>query len=334
METNSDIKLLLRKYISNKMSAEELNAFRLLVRGADEAALRSALAEEWSVMAEGEPLDDKLSQSIFDQIELKTKPFNQNRTVGWGTKAIKYAAVVLLLLLSSLSVYLLVDNSKMSALTANQIVVKTADGERTTVMLPDGTSVRLNSKSALTYKQNFGLNDRQVSFDGEGFFDVAHNVEKAFIVNTHFIKVQVLGTKFNLYTYENKGKVEMSLVKGHVKVTTNQAPYQAADVQPNQKIVFEKKTGKMQLVTTDNQLETAWLSHDLVFNSESLRTVFDCVGRKFGVAIKVDRHINTNDTYTGMFDENNIREIMEILSIHYHFSYQLKGNTIYVNPSR
>jgi ferric-dicitrate binding protein FerR (iron transport regulator) len=243
----------------------------------------------------------------------------------------KYAAVALLVLLSALSAYLFMDNREMSALTANQVVVKTAEGERTTVTLPDGTTVRLNSKSQLDYKQDFGLKDRQVSFNGEGFFDVAHNVEKTFVVNTHFINVQVLGTKFNLYTYENKDQIEMALVKGHVKVTTNQQPYQTADVQPNQKIVFEKKTGRMQIVDTDNQLETAWMSHDLVFHAEPLQTVLDCIGRKFGVTIKTDKLFNLNDTYTGMFDETNIREIMQILSIHYGFDYQLKGNIVYVN---
>jgi ferric-dicitrate binding protein FerR (iron transport regulator) len=331
MNSSGDIKILLRKYIMNDINAADLQLLRGLMdeRGDDE--IRRALQNEWDTMQDVVPVDEHIYSKMFGEIERRTKDDRKSPLIGWGRGLMKYAAVALLVLLSALSAYLFMDNREMSALTANQVVVKTAEGERTTVTLPDGTTVRLNSKSQLDYKQDFGLKDRQVSFNGEGFFDVAHNVEKTFVVNTHFINVQVLGTKFNLYTYENKDQIEMALVKGHVKVTTNQQPYQTADVQPNQKIVFEKKTGRMQIVDTDNQLETAWMSHDLVFHAEPLQTVLDCIGRKFGVTIKTDKLFNLNDTYTGMFDETNIREIMQILSIHYGFDYQLKGNIVYVN---
>lgn len=332
MYTPDDIKTLLRKYISNDMNAAELQLLRRLIKECSDEEVRRALQQEWERMELAQPIDEPVYCKMLEEIKRRTGYEVQKPQIkGWGSRLLKYAAAIAVVLLSVLSLYLFIDNKQMSALTANEIVVKTAAGERTTVTLPDGTTVRLNSKSQLDYKQDFGLKNREVSFCGEGFFDVAHNVEKSFIVNTHFIKVQVLGTKFNLYTYENKDQVEMALVKGHVKVTTNQSPYQSADVRPNQKIVFEKRTGKMQIVETDNQLETAWMSHDLVFHSESLQTVFDCIGRKFGLTIKTNKSFNLNDTYTGMFDETNIREIMQILSIHYGFNYQLKGNIIYVN---
>lgn len=333
MNNTDDIKLLLRKYISNDMDAADLQSFRRLINERGDEEIRRALQNEWESMENAAPIDEHLYSKMFGEIERCTEP-RKPQMIGWGRGLMKYAAIALLVIMSALSAYLFMDNRQMSALTAGQITVKTADGERTTVTLPDGTTVRLNSKSQLDYQQDFGLKDRQVALNGEGFFDVTHNAEKTFIVNTHFIKVQVLGTKFNLYTYENKDQVEMSLVKGHVKVSTNQIPYQTADVQPNQKIVFEKKTGKMQLVETNNQLETAWMSHDLVFHSEPLRVVLDCVGRKFGVNIKADKAFNMNDTYTGMFDETNIREIMEILSIHYNFNYQMKGNSVYINQTK
>jgi ferric-dicitrate binding protein FerR (iron transport regulator) len=126
----------------------------------------------------------------------------------------------------------------------------------------------------------------------------------------------------------------MALVKGHVKVLANRPPYQVVDVHPNQKIVYEKHSGKMQLIETDNQLETAWMTHDLVFHSEPLKTVLECVGRKFGLSIRTDKSVNLNDVYTGMFDETNIREVIQILSIHYGFTYQIKENTIYIGRAK
>lgn len=328
-----DINELIRKYISNVLTADELMALRQAVQESSDNEIASILEKEWNSLKVVEPINESIRCQMFAKIEsqigLKQYPIRR-----FGRNILKYASIVLLLVLSVLSLYLFIDNRQMTALTANQISVKTATGERTTVKLPDGTTVRLNGKSELDYKQDFGLKNRQVQLTGEGFFSVAHNAEKKFIVNTKFIDIEVFGTQFNVYSYENKDKVEMALVKGHVKVVANRPPYQVLDVHPNQKIVYEKRSGKMQLIETDNQLETAWMTHDLVFRSEPLKTVLECIARKFGLSIHTDRTINLNDTYTGMFDETNIREVIQILSIHYGFNYQIRENTIYIGRAK
>ncbi len=329
MNNTYNINSLIRKYISNTLTADELMTLRQTVKGSSDDEIASMLEKEWDSLKQAQPIDESVRHQIFAKIESQIG-LKQYAIRRFGRNILKYASIALLLVLSALSVYLFIDNRQMVALTANQISVKTAEGERTTVRLPDGTTVRLNGKSELDYKQNFGLKDRQVQLDGEGFFSVAHNVEKKFVVNTKFIDIEVFGTQFNVYSYENKDRVEMALVKGHVKVVTNRPPYQSVDVHPNQKIVYEKHSGKMQLVDTDNQLETAWMTHDLVFHSEPLKTVLECVGRKFGLPIHTDKSVNLNDTYTGMFDETNIREVIQILSIHYGFNYQIRDNTVYI----
>lgn len=328
-----DINDLIRKYISNVLTADELMALRQAVQGSSDNEIASLLEKEWDSLKQAQPIDESVRRQMFAKIksQIGLKQYAIRR---FGRNILKYASIALLLVLSALSVYLFIDNRQMAALTANQISVKTAEGERTTVRLPDGTTVRLNGKSELDYKQDFGLTDRQVQLTGEGFFSVAHNAEKKFVVNTKFIDIEVFGTQFNVYSYENKDKVEMALVKGHVKVVANRPPYQVLDVHPNQKIVYEKRSGKMQLIDTYNQLETAWMTHDLVFHSEPLKTVLECVGRKFGLSIHTDKSVNLNDTYTGMFDETNIREVIQILSIHYGFSYQIKENTIYIERTK
>lgn len=328
-----DINDLIRKYISNVLTTDELMALRQAVRGSSDNEIASMLEKEWDSLKQVQPIDESVRLQMFAKIESQIG-LKQYAIRKFGRNILKYASIALLLILSALSVYLFIDNRQMAALTTNQISVKTAEGERTTVRLPDGTTVRLNGKSELDYKQDFGLNNRQVQLTGEGFFSVVHNADKKFIVNTKFIDIEVFGTQFNVYSYENKDKVEMALVKGHVKVVANRPPYQVLDVHPNQKIVYEKRSGKMQLVETDNQLETAWMTHDLVFHSEPLKTVLECVGRKFGLSIHTDKSVNLNDTYTGMFDETNIREVIQILSIHYGFSYQINGNAIYIERAK
>ena len=118
------------------------------------------------------------------------------------------------------------------------VIVRSGDSGTSQVTLPDGTLVRLNANSSLTYQQNFGQDNRKVKLSGEGYFEVKKNTEKKFIVNTGYIDVTVLGTKFNLYAYEDKDIIEMALVEGHVNVSTSQPPYQTICVKPNEKVTY------------------------------------------------------------------------------------------------
>lgn len=126
----------------------------------------------------------------------------------------------------------------MQTLAEQDVIVRSGDSGTSQVTLPDGTLVRLNANSSLTYQQNFGQDNRKVKLSGEGYFEVKKNTEKKFIVNTGYIDVTVLGTKFNLYAYEDKDIIEMALVEGHVNVSTSQPPYQTICVKPNEKLLI------------------------------------------------------------------------------------------------
>mgnify|MGYP003205557512 CR=1 FL=1 len=112
-----------------------------------------------------------------------------------------------------------------------------------------------------------------MKLSGEGYFEVKKNTEKKFIVNTGYIDVTVLGTKFNLYAYEDKDIIEMALVEGHVNVSTSQPPYQTICVKPNEKVTYNKYDNKLNIEKTTTKIETAWLNKELVFREEKLENV-------------------------------------------------------------
>lgn len=126
----------------------------------------------------------------------------------------------------------------MQTLAEQDVIVRSGDSGTSQVTLPDGTLVRLNANSSLTYQQNFGQDNRKVKLSGEGYFEVKKNTEKKFIVNTGYIDVTVLGTKFNLYAYEDKDIIEMALVEGHVNVSTSQPPIRLFALNPMKKLLI------------------------------------------------------------------------------------------------
>lgn len=96
-------------------------------------------------------------------------------------------------------------------------------GQRAQMDLPDGSVIWLNSQTTLTYDEDFGKKDRKVTLDGEAYFEVAHNKEIPFYVQTENIKVQVTGTKFDVCSYKGSNSFIARLIEGSINLLTNSA---------------------------------------------------------------------------------------------------------------
>src|SRR5690606_22071977 len=88
-------------------------------------------------------------------------------------------------------------------------------GQKSVMLLEDGTKVWLNADSKLTYSRNFAQGDlREVFLDGEAFFEVVSNPQKPFVVHTSALNIKVLGTSFNVKSYSDDSRIETTLVEG------------------------------------------------------------------------------------------------------------------------
>lgn len=328
-KTYQNIKDLVRQYASDKLTTDKLQELKQTINRKSDDELKPVLEEEWEEWQDCLPLPATEKKIIFAKIRQQTK---LRYVLNWRKQGFQIAASVIIILLTIVSIFLYTSNQKMTQLGERNVVVKVGKGERVSVTLPDGTHVRLNSESVLSYQQDFGLNGRNVSLTGEGYFEVVKNKEKSFVVNTEFLDILVMGTKFNVYTYATADSVEMALVEGNVQVTAINPPHQSFNVKPNEKIVYNKKMGDMRIEASFNLVETAWISNELVFRSVSLKEVFNRVSRKYGVTFIVDDEIVLDDTYTGVFDEEegDINEVMDILKENFKFKYRIKEDTIWI----
>lgn len=133
--------------------------------------------------------------------------------------------------------------------TFADIVVATPNGSNTSVNLPDGSIVKLNGGSSISYSQGYGVDSRIVNIEGEGYFEVKKDSTKPFIVNSANIIVKVLGTKFNFCDYPQEEQALVALDEGKVNMTSV-ASKQEITLLPNQHVVLDKKTGTMTLQDT------------------------------------------------------------------------------------
>ena len=322
---------LLKKFQSGNLSLSDFKELVSTVNDSSDQELEDVFFEEWNKFDTYPSLSQEKIDSLYCHLHKKMKisPFYKI-TRHWG----QIAASILLLFASGLTILYYIQHQELQTLAEQDVIVRSGDSGTSQVSLPDGTLVRLNANSSLTYQQNFGQNNRKVKLSGEGYFEVKKNTEKKFIVNTGYIDVTVLGTKFNLYAYEDKDIIEMALVEGHVNVSTSQPPYQTICVKPNEKVTYNKYDNKLNIEKTTTKIETAWLNKELVFREEKLENVFQCLSRKFRVKFSIDSSISVDDVYTGAFDDEKIEDILEVLKIHYGFNYTVKDGKINIRMNK
>jgi transmembrane sensor len=232
--------------------------------------------------------------------------------------------------------------------------VSTKNGSKSQIVLPDGTKVRLNAGSKLTYDDQYGNGIREVNLTGEAYFDVVKNAEKPFVIHTSKIDIKVLGTEFNVKSYPGDKTTEASLVRGRIEVRIRNRPSEPIILHPNEKIVVlnESDSIKRNVVTRNEKVkkdplleisnltyvpkydalvETSWIENKLIFRDESFKELATKMERWYGV------HINFRDRsveelrFTGIFESESIRTALKALTITEHFNYNIDGDQIMIS---
>lgn len=324
---NRQVAGLLEKFRSGDMTSEELQDLKSLMDTTSDQELRDILMSEWDKFDHYSPLPDEKVEKLYEKMNIKGGNVHRNR-VSLKNYWMQIAASILFIIAGSLTVLTYMQNKTISSLAEQNVVIRSGDYGKSLVTLPDGTIVYLNAKSSLTYSQDFGRESRNVALSGEGFFEVKKDMKKQFTVKTGYMDITVLGTKFNVYAYQDKDIVEMSLVEGSVNIATVLPPYKNINVKPNEKVTYYKKTGELKHESTSNEAETAWMKKELVFRSEKLENVFSCLSRKFAVSFNVEDESLLDDIYTGTFEDENIESILKVLKTHYKFDYQNEDGII------
>ncbi|MBS1934461.1 MAG: FecR family protein [Bacteroidetes bacterium] len=233
----------------------------------------------------------------------------------------------------------------------NDKVASTHNGATSKLILADGTLVWLNAGSKLIYPEKFSGTQREVTLQGEGFFEVVRNEKMPFLVHAGKITVKVLGTKFNVKAYNEDPDIETTLISGKVQVMLDNDPEKEIILYPHEKLTVtntQKQKGvesvdvqqqqvnnemKYQVqtlpaATNESFAETAWMSDKLIFSDESFENVARMLERKYDVHIRFDNGRLKDEHITGAFEKEDIRQMFDILKMTTHFKYSIDGNNI------
>lgn len=200
-------------------------------------------------------------------------------------------------------------------------------GGENTVILSDGTTVRLNSDSKLTYPVRFKGKQRIVMLEGEAFFDVAKDTEHPFIVRTRYGEVSVLGTAFNINAYKENEACYTTLVRGKVRVTTLMDDFQEL-LPGEQAVVWIDKIEKR---TVDVDDYVGWVKGIFSFHNETLGNIMSTLERWYNIEIIYEDPSLAQLTYTGAVKRyENINSFLDAFELTGDLSYQIKNRKIYI----
>lgn len=238
-----------------------------------------------------------------------------------------FSFVAVVLVLVCLSVAILYRNVH-TGMEVSYFVNETPLGDKTRLLLADGSSVWLNSGSTLKYSTGFNAKNRVVVLDGEGYFEVKQNGGVPFTVHTHGYDVVVKGTKFNVSAYEEDPFISTTLIEG--KVTVNYKD-ESVDMQPGEEMKLIKSTGELQHSRVNAAQSNAWTNNQLVDDNITFQELMMRLSRRFDVRIYVDDEVLSHQTFSvSLRNEETLEQVFDALQKIIPFSVKKENQSYHI----
>ena len=288
-------------YIDNELSeANERELEALLAEEGDQA--KSELFElkdiadtvKYGSMAVRE--QERKIIALMDQAKKNDRKARFRRRL---LAAVCYSAVAMIAFAAGITFVLTRQNDQVK----NMEIVASA-GNKTDILLPDGTKVILKSASVLQYDINgFGKTSREVSLNGEAYFDVAKMPDSKFVIRTQRQKVTVHGTSFNLQAYDDDRTNTITLLKGNVSLDLCDVKgnvIKTLDINPMEKCTWDIHTGVAAVTKVDsNEAGLAWGDNIFYFKDMSICEISDRLEHYYGIHITTLGLENETERFSG-----------------------------------
>lgn len=306
------------RYIVNEMSKAERSVFEIELSLDDELL---AIFENYKMIWANYPQSNLLvSTPSFNQVKDKYRKATPgtNTTISLFRKQIVFAAASLLVV--CLGFYFTANASQRYA---NHKIAKV--GERITLVLPDSSTVILNSGSDVKYFSDFGKK-REVWLVGEAFFKVRHTKNSPFIVHTDAYDVKVVGTEFNINNNANDKTV--SLEKGKVTVLLKESKDEI-NLLPTEELIWNSKTKAVTKRNFDVGKISAWKDNILILDDIKLQDALLKINQFYGVFFSIKDTAIAKQRIKGAFKDQHIDEFIASLEFISNVSITKNGKNTF-----
>ncbi len=315
---------LLDKFANNKCNPDELLEVLNWIQQTEEQSGQIVLKQYWDIIKADEKADSNLSQQRLDRIHHRINLSRPERILLGKDRSLVLKKTYILQLLSKIAVALLIPVITLFIYTrffqADFIATNTIispHGSRIFLELSDGTKVWLNHGSKLIYPQKFIGDTRTVMLSGEGYFLVAHNPARPFIVESKEIQVKAVGTVFNVRAYDDGSDYETTLESGKILVQKRLRDNESiiCTMTPGQHFSLNHKTTKYSLKSEETFKYVAWKDGKLIFDDDRLDRVAERLSQWYNVDIILKDPKLIGLTYKATFVDENLSQILDMMQV-------------------
>ena len=206
----------------------------------------------------------------------------------------------------------------------NTVNIYSSYGHKTkTVSLNDGTKVHLNAGTTLSYSKNFNSTSREVTLNGEAYFEVEKG-SSPFIISTDLAKVTVLGTKFNVRSREDG--FEIGVNEGKVKIENKT---KSIDLKKGELVDISIDQPKILSVSKVSSFYPGWINNKLICDNSSLEKICKELERRYDIKIQFQDNLQKNTTISGIIDlsPNNLDSVLSSISLLSKRKFKLQGDS-------
>ena len=300
---------------------------------------------------------DDIKKQQTNRLIVRIKTDEKSKQGNSNLFLLKIAASAVILVAFSLLI-LKRDMFMLSERKVQKLELIVPSGEKSQLILADGTQVWVNSESRLIYPVNFKSRERKILLEGEAYFDVSKVNNSQFIVYTQDVMVKVMGTKFNVKSYPKDRTIETTVVEGLVRVEdevgnkrfsptllkTADKMVIRKDYPENQSPDLERENGDKTIqksvpvakeeilirhVNTENI--TSWKDHLLVFDNETLEEIALKMSRWYKVQVDILDADLKSHRYTGKFVNNeSLDQVLEAINLTTPIQYNINKNSVQI----
>lgn len=338
LENKEPIHILFERYLADACSSEEVRELLAYFNVTeDHEQLRMLINDHFEAL---EPVNESNSEAlreVHEQLLAKVKhgdshisgPSSFFLSMRW----LRMAAVwVLLALGGGAAIYFgsrwanHAGSSQLAAEILEQTQTEqTGIGERKKVILEDGSVVWLNAQSSLTYPKSFKEDSREVSLEGEGYFEIFRDTARPFTIRTGVVETKVLGTSFNIKAYQTDRSVAVSVVTGKVAVNTAESSVQIIE---NQQVNYAD--GKLHKeINIDAKAQMSWRTGKMQFRNTALSEVIKTLQRNYPLQITYPESVKDCPVHADFDEDTPAESVMEMLAVSLRGKLTKQGNGQY-----
>ncbi len=300
---------LFHRYVENTCTEEEKAEFLRYVRDPhNEVLVKALMGILWKEITPQQITVDRSEEILATILGKHKSAFPVAERAGFPWLSVAASLLLMAVFAAGFIYYSGLEQSGPSAETS----VKSPIPDSRFVKLADGSSVVLNKGSKLEYPDVFDDSVREVSLVGEGYFEIAHDAKRPFIVYTGKVRTTVLGTAFNIRAYPDQSDITVTVTRGKVKVSNNEKVL--GIINPDQQITINTAQASAEQQAIDSHAVTAWMERDVFFDDVTIGQALEQLEKRFNIKVALENGDISGCRFTATFVQGeDIGQILRIL---------------------